>query len=59
MARVDVPTLACDRCGWTTQDTAAMASFRKLTHYHMSGHDEWDLCPPCWSAFSLFIREEL
>jgi len=49
--RVDVPTLRCDRCRVETQDLAEMARFVKLTRDHMSGRDEWDLCPSCWVAF--------
>lgn len=56
MSRVDVPTLKCDRCGDTTQDKMAMMSFRKLTHFHMSGHDEWDLCPTCWAIFRAWLK---
>jgi len=59
LSRVDVPTLKCDRCGDMTQDTKAMVSYRKLTYYHMSGKDEWDLCPVCWSAFRAFLDWKL
>lgn len=54
--RVDVPTLRCDRCGNTTQDIEFMASFQKVGHYHMTGKDEWDLCPGCWIEFRVFMR---
>lgn len=56
--RVDVPTLQCDRCNATTQDTSVMMLFKKITHYHMSGHDDWDLCPSCWKEFKVFMEGE-
>ena len=55
MTRIDVPTLQCDRCRITTQDTSVMSRFKKLTYSHMSGNDNWDLCPQCWRAFNGFI----
>lgn len=39
MSRIDVPTLKCDRCGWSTQDLSEMGRFFTLTHGHMSGED--------------------
>ena len=59
MTRVDVPTLQCDRCGKTTQDIKEMASYFTLTHYHVSGSTNWDLCPECRHAFELFVTEQL
>lgn len=56
MSRIDAPTLKCDRCGDTTQDTGLMMAFRKLTRSHMSGHDDWDLCPTCWAIFQAWMR---
>jgi hypothetical protein len=53
--RVDKPTLRCDRCKVETQDLAEMGRFNKLAHDHMSGRDEWDLCPPCWGDFHDFL----
>lgn len=53
--RIDKPTLMCDRCQIATEDTRAMATYRRLTYYHMSGSDEWDLCPDCWDGFRLFV----
>lgn len=58
MSRVDVPTLKCDRCGDTTQDTGLMRSFRKLTRHHMSGKEEWDLCPLCWHLFIKWVKND-
>lgn len=58
MVRVDIPTLKCDRCATTTQDTREMGSFRALTYYHMSGEDKWDLCPACWQDFQTFLKNE-
>jgi len=55
MSRVDKPTLRCDRCGVETYDIAEMARFTNLAHDHMSGRDDWDLCPPCWTAFRDFL----
>lgn len=56
MSRVDKPTLRCDRCKVETQDLAEMGRFQKLTHSHMSGQNEWDLCPECWVAFGGFLN---
>jgi hypothetical protein len=55
VSRVDVPTLKCDRCGYTTQDTKEMISYKKLSRSHMSGENSWDLCPACYLAFMKFI----
>lgn len=55
MSRVDVPTLMCDRCGLKTQDLAEMAKFDKVEHHHMSGRDEWDLCPICYAKLRSFM----
>jgi len=55
VSRIDKPTLQCDRCKRATQNTREMGSFQKLTHYHTSGHDDWDLCPECWTAFKRFL----
>ena len=55
MSRVDVPTLRCDRCKVETQDLTEMARFQQIIRYHMSGHDEWDLCPLCWADFRVFV----
>jgi hypothetical protein len=56
MSRVDVPTLQCDRCGYTTNDLHEMGNFGRLSHSHMGGTDEWDLCPACWDEFFLFVK---
>jgi len=58
MSRVDKPVLRCDRCQRTTEDTSEMFRFATLSHYHMSGKDEWDLCPDCWGFFRAFIENE-
>lgn len=58
MARVDIPTLQCDRCKTTTQDTRVMGTYRVLTYYHMSGTDEWDLCEDCWADFLSFVESK-
>lgn len=55
MSRIDVPTLLCDRCKTTTQDTREMGRYHKITHPHMSGQDVWDLCPSCYSDFQSFL----
>jgi hypothetical protein len=57
MSRVDKPTLKCDRCEIETQDLREMGRFAKLEHLHMSGTEEWDLCPPCWDEFRTFMTE--
>jgi len=51
VSRVDVPTLKCDRCGHTTQDTREMAAFNKISHHSMGGTKNWDLCSGCWATF--------
>lgn len=56
MSRIDVPTLKCDRCGLTTQDTSEMIKFSKLEQPHMSGRDTWDLCPTCSEDFRVFLN---
>lgn len=56
MSRVDRPALKCDRCGIVTEDLSEMGRFQKLTHYHVSGSDVWDLCPPCWSAYLEWVN---
>lgn len=58
MSRVDVPTLRCDRCEVETRDLSKMGRFSTLTHYHVSGKSEWDLCPTCWAAFQNFVGAE-
>lgn len=57
MSRVDIPTLKCDRCESTTQDTRKMAYFKTLTYSHMSGDHKWDLCPECWAAFTEWLAD--
>jgi hypothetical protein len=32
-----------------------MAKFATLTYSHVSGRDEWDLCPECWKDFNTFL----
>lgn len=49
--RLDKPTLQCDRCKFITDDLTVMFSFSRLSHSHMSGTEEWDLCPTCWNDF--------
>ena len=56
MARIDVPTLQCDRCTVVTQDTREMVAFQGLNHTHMSGTEKWDLCPLCWDRFIEFME---
>ena len=57
MARIDVPTLQCDRCKKTTQNLTEMAAYPTVIHYHMSGEDRWDLCPRCWRDFTTFLKD--
>lgn len=59
MTRIDVPTLQCDRCGKTTQDTNEMGRYRHLRGQYdgyQGSEENWDLCPSCWTAFQLFIK---
>lgn len=58
MSRVDVPTMKCDRCKLTTQNTNEMARYLRLTNYNMGGQDDWDLCPACWRDFIAFMKED-
>jgi hypothetical protein len=53
VSRVDKPELRCDRCKITTLDTAEMGKFARLSHSNMGGTIDWDLCPECWSDFTL------
>jgi len=57
MSRVDVPTLQCDRCAARTTNQTEMSRFMRLTHYHMGGQKEWDLCVSCREAFNAFMKE--
>jgi hypothetical protein len=56
--RIDIPTLKCDRCGFTTQDLPEMARFIKVEQPHASGTETWDLCFDCRVAFGKFIAGE-
>lgn len=51
MARVDKPTLQCDRCKCVVTDLREMGRFFNLNHYHPGGTDRWDICPECWKLF--------
>lgn len=51
MSRVDKPTIQCDRCKATTSDLREMGDYRRISHSHMSGEHDWDLCPECWKDF--------
>jgi len=33
-----------------------MAGYRELVYSHMSGRDQWDLCPLCWNAFLILME---
>lgn len=61
MARIDVTTLRCDRCGYTTQDP--LKSWRKFRHLRTdwSEYDkkkaEWDLCPDCFAGFKDYMKK--
>lgn len=61
MARIDVPTMQCDRCKTTTQDSDEMGRFQRLTGMYdgYSGSERWDLCPACWEDFLQFAAGEL
>ncbi|AVD99720.1 hypothetical protein HWB51_gp092 [Mycobacterium phage Cuke] len=53
MARIDVPTLQCDRCKWTTQDQQEMSKFNTITGQwdgYQSSKEKWDLCESCWKS---------
>jgi hypothetical protein len=56
--RLDVPTLQCDRCKYTTKDTDEMSKYRTLTGMYdgyQSAREKWDLCPPCYQLFLEWI----
>jgi len=60
MARINVPTVKCDRCGLTTSDTQEMFKFQKLAS---DGRDmgfpiTYDLCPACSEDFKKFIANK-
>lgn len=55
MSRVDRPQLQCDRCKTITDDTSEMGKYKKLEYSHMSGREQWDLCPECWKMFKTYI----
>ena len=57
MSRIDKPTLKCDRCGHTTQDTREMGRYKTLKYHHMSGSIEWDLCESCWDEFIVWTQD--
>lgn len=51
MARLDIPTLQCDRCKVTTTDQVVMSEFVRLRSYDGNVGESWDLCPVCWKDF--------
>jgi hypothetical protein len=60
MARLDVPTLQCDRCKTATQDLMEMGRFNKLTGIwdgYGSSRQAWDMCPICWTKFLDWIAK--
>lgn len=62
MARIDVPTMQCDRCKATTQDLGEMCKYQSLTGmYDGYGKQKqsWDLCPLCWKDFMMFVDAKL
>lgn len=56
MARVDIPTLECDRCHKQTQSKREMADWMSLTRNTVSETEPYDLCPPCGASFFAFMR---
>lgn len=61
MARIDVPTLQCDRCKLTTQDQREMIKFKKINWYVDSiGSKEikQDLCSTCFENFQEFMKNK-
>lgn len=61
MARVDVPTLQCDRCKLTTQDRDEMWKFKKINWYVDSIESKevkQDLCPTCFENFQEFMKNK-
>lgn len=56
MARVDVPTLECDRCLKRTQDTKVMATYIQIERRTIEESEKSDLCPECAGLFFAFMR---
>ena len=56
MARVDVPTLECDRCHIQTQDKKVMATYIQIERRTMEESEKSDLCPECAGLFFAFMR---
>lgn len=61
MTRIDIPTLKCDRCGKTTQDTEEMGKYITIRNqwygYDSKQSSEWDLCAECYGFFQHFIND--
>lgn len=51
MARLDIPTLQCDRCKKTTTDPNEILEFTKLKSDEGLTGESWDLCGNCWTWF--------
>jgi len=62
MARIDVPTLQCDRCEFATQDESVMARFITLRNnwagYGKPKDTAWDLCGACYAGFITWVRND-
>lgn len=61
MARIDVPTLQCDRCKLTTQDQREMIKFKSVNwHSDIMGAQTFkkDLCSTCFENFQEFMKNK-
>ena len=59
MARIDVPTLQCDRCKMSTTVDEIMSRFNTLTGMYdkcQGASERWDLCTFCWGQFLQFTK---
>jgi len=60
MAKLDIPTLQCDRCKIATTDKMEMMGFQELRHSDIGGEQKWDLCKECWNKFlTIFIGSDV
>ena len=62
MARIDVPTMQCDRCKVTNQELDEMGKYRNIRGQYdkyQGANESWDLCPECWQDFLMFVAGQL
>lgn len=62
MARIDVPTMRCDRCGWVTTNEHEVSMFTSVEWYSdpvAQKRERPDLCKQCCSDFTLLFMKNL